>query len=628
MKKYKLYFPGIGLAVIFLLYLVVFWRRLFLFSEIPFHADTLCFYFPNWAIGKQLLKEGWHVQWDPFRNMGQPFLAVPQNQALYPLRFLSPFLDYLNYTRLNILFHILLSSGFGYLLLHHLTRDKEAGMMAAIGLGFGGLLFSRVALTADFCTAAWVPALFYFLTTSRPVLLGIGLSLQWLAGYPPLFLVSFLALIGYGLASIAPMKKIYCVLKGLFLMFGLTAIQALPFIEMLKESDRPLFLNSTEALVNSTPPPLILRGLLFPSFFSSWFDWPFFLRVSFHAGPLILILFIYGFIKGTKIERRSAFFSIFFFLMAMGNHIPFYSQIPMITVFRYPGNWILPAFVFLIIVSGLALARIKRPLTKRLIWVLIGIDFLLLTTPIRFPWGRQEFFTTIANRLPGLEEKPNGERIMHLEMILHDFTYWNWEERDVWELSKAILLPSIGPAFGVREVGSHHNLTSLRSLNFRKRLHEKDAKELLDYARVKKIILSEKKAWAVPAPRQTDFFVVNRSSPKKSVFLVNGQTGTVTITAEKSDSVAAQVEGPGQAVYSECFFPGWKASVDGQETEIELFEDTFPSINVPAGTHTVTFWYAPTSFFWGAGVSGTTVLILFVFLGLGVAKKKGAPMGI
>src|SRR5262245_61546947 len=96
-------------------FLALFWRRLIFHDLFPFDVDTLCFYLPNWVIGRRLLESG-ALLWDPFRNFGQPYLAVPQTQALYPLRFLSPFLSFGTYTRLSILLHTTAAAAFAFAL--------------------------------------------------------------------------------------------------------------------------------------------------------------------------------------------------------------------------------------------------------------------------------------------------------------------------------------------------------------------------------------------------------------------------------------------------------------------------------------------------------------------------------
>ena len=80
-----------------LLYLIAYWHRLLIQSLIPFDGNMLRLFYPSWSIGKNLLTDGFRVLWDPYRNMGQPFLADPQAQALYPLRILSVIFNFLDY---------------------------------------------------------------------------------------------------------------------------------------------------------------------------------------------------------------------------------------------------------------------------------------------------------------------------------------------------------------------------------------------------------------------------------------------------------------------------------------------------------------------------------------------------
>jgi hypothetical protein len=52
-------------------------------------------------------------------------------------------------------------------------------------------------------------------------------------------------------------------------------------------------------------------------------------------------------------------------------------------------------------------------------------------------------------------------------------------------------------------------------------------------------------------------------------------------------------------VLTDVWFPGWKASVDGQEVDVERVDYLLRGVPVPAGTHTVRLWYEPAS--WRAG---------------------------
>jgi len=188
MKKNK----NLYLCFAFLLiYICVYWWRLLLAGTLPLDGDTVRLVYPSWAIGKRLLFDGFSFLWDPFRNMGIPFLASPPNQALYPIRFLSFFVNFLEYMRIFVVFHVLLLSGFTFLLIWNRKKDHLTALMAAVAIGFNGYVLAQVTIMIDFATMAWIPALLYFLESRKWLGFSISLALQWLAGYPPLFALSF-----------------------------------------------------------------------------------------------------------------------------------------------------------------------------------------------------------------------------------------------------------------------------------------------------------------------------------------------------------------------------------------------------------------------------------------------------
>ncbi len=65
---------------------------------------------------------------------------------------------------------------------------------------------------------------------------------------------------------------------------------------------------------------------------------------------------------------------------------------------------------------------------------------------------------------------------------------------------------------------------------------------------------------------------------------------------------------------SDTWYPGWKAYIDGKETEIYRANLTFRAVRLPKGTHEVVFQYRPMSFYIGALLTLSGVLLSIVMI--------------
>lgn len=106
-------------------------------------------------------------------------------------------------------------------------------------------------------------------------------------------------------------------------------------------------------------------------------------------------------------------------------------------------------------------------------------------------------------------------------------------------------------------------------------------------------------------------------------------TASVKITRYADEIITADIHATGNnflflgATY---VGNGWKASIDGQETEILRTNHNFMGIVVPAGKHTVTFEYAPVSFTiaknLSLGISYVVLIGLAVSIAISIVRKK------
>lgn len=74
--------------------------------------------------------------------------------------------------------------------------------------------------------------------------------------------------------------------------------------------------------------------------------------------------------------------------------------------------------------------------------------------------------------------------------------------------------------------------------------------------------------------------------------------------------ISVDHSGDGLLFVSDSYFPGWKALIDGKETQIYRADLTFRAVFVPEGNHAIRFIYSPRSFRIGAAIS----LVSLVFL--------------
>ena len=94
---------------------------------------------------------------------------------------------------------------------------------------------------------------------------------------------------------------------------------------------------------------------------------------------------------------------------------------------------------------------------------------------------------------------------------------------------------------------------------------------------------------------------------------LNRQTMTVDHYNETSLNGQIDITTPGHLVLSIPYDPGWTLYVDGEKTDMDLFEETFISIALETGSHTIALRYFPKGLIAGVIVS---VLSLLLFAAL------------
>lgn len=79
-------------------------------------------------------------------------------------------------------------------------------------------------------------------------------------------------------------------------------------------------------------------------------------------------------------------------------------------------------------------------------------------------------------------------------------------------------------------------------------------------------------------------------------------------------SAAVALERDGYVILSDTYYPGWRASVDGNPQPILRADYNFRAVAVPAGTHTVIFEYAPFSVTLGLIITALALILWMALL--------------
>ncbi len=91
-------------------------------------------------------------------------------------------------------------------------------------------------------------------------------------------------------------------------------------------------------------------------------------------------------------------------------------------------------------------------------------------------------------------------------------------------------------------------------------------------------------------------------------------TGTIKVEQDLANHLALTVEAAqaGWLWIADVWYPGWRAWVDGEETDVYRANYLFRAIRLEAGRHKVSLAYQPVSFYAGAAVSGMALIVLLL----------------
>jgi len=99
--------------------------------------------------------------------------------------------------------------------------------------------------------------------------------------------------------------------------------------------------------------------------------------------------------------------------------------------------------------------------------------------------------------------------------------------------------------------------------------------------------------------------ILESTPPLEIPPLMGGVEGSAQTTSYQDNRVEVEIQSPGNGilVLSDIFYPGWRASIDGVETEVLRADYNLRAVAVPGGRHTVVFQFASQPFARGMWIS-------------------------
>src|SRR5690242_18553511 len=127
------------------------WWPLFFNGKVPVDGNMLRMSYPNWVFARLFATPFHWPLWNPFRNMGEPFLADPQTMTAYPVSWL------LNHTWnfhaslcAWVLVHTTIATVFTAKIVKRWYGDTCAAWVAAVVVGLNACFTSRLSIPNHF----------------------------------------------------------------------------------------------------------------------------------------------------------------------------------------------------------------------------------------------------------------------------------------------------------------------------------------------------------------------------------------------------------------------------------------------------------------------------------------------
>jgi hypothetical protein len=614
--------------------------------------------------------------WNPYIFAGQPLLANPQSALFYPVSILFCLLPLPAAFNLFTVLHFILSGIFAYLLLSRLHFSRSAAFMGSAALTFSSFLVYQVPAghPAALSGFIWLPLVILLLSRVvdetipfATILLGIVCSFQFLSGHTFPFFISLVFILIHALYYRGQYLKR---LSAVFVIFaGLSALQLLPSLELSRLTETanwPTLVKSYSLsganLLTALLPGIfgsVIRGNFLlqdnPSFFFEKYD--------LYFGLLPLFLSLTGI--AIALREKRYFFPLLFLtglFLSFGFSTPLYrllyDHLPGFSYLRVPARFYYLCLIALIVMAASAwdaYIRQRQPWVKIALLCIVVADLFLWGKPFIYAQSMASYRTknslseciSPAYRIITEPDTiaPNKSMLYHHfnlngyeAILLRDFTrYLGLREKQVFNatgLARADLESPLSRGFSAGYYLGRAPISGTSPL-----ADIGGELKLFKYDKALPRVFFSQGVRVIPdndVQEQIEYLRNTPYSPDQEIllpFLPEGITGTpgkgrVLSYRVETDKISSEIllNQPAIIVFSEMFYPGWKAYAAGKNYPLLRGNKVFRALPLPAGTFTgrgaVRLVYDPIAWRFGLFITVCSLLLLVLHVLNGSTKGR------
>jgi len=642
--------PVIGFILVTM---IVFGKALFPAADFMIYGDDIhrSYYFFR-EFFNYWIRQGVFPWWNPYIFGGQPFIADPIVNIWYPINWLFMLIPLNIAYAWHIALHIVWAMTGMYMLTvnsKQLTvNSKLAAWVSGVVFGLSGFFAARTwsGHVDVIAAASWMPWVVWaidramMLGDKKRIIVASGIfALQLFSGYQTMafmtvIVVGFVALArSYGAKSVKPM--LLAIQTGA-IGIGLAAFHLVPVSEFFHASIRTFRLPYSWASYGAWGWQSLIQ-MLNPFFFGDQYTYrglaPNFGEHSAFVGVIGLLLAMIGVVVSVKNKRAIvgiAFVVLAFFgvWVSLASNAPIDIQrvmweiIPMYRYIRIPARHLILVVFSLSFLSGVGCLYLLMHSKKWRKWVsalivgLVAIEMVL--------------FSRHFIELQPIPERRHDHELVE-RLVQDEQPYRTLQNFGVWLSARDALDFDSSMSYGIYSA-TGYSPSILRSyFEYIARATGKSGEQAMlshdvqvpymsaanagsiDFLNIKYIIVppehdpfsGNERYKLVWDDDRNKYRLYENTMVLPQFFLSDSSCGSVNVSSYTPNKVVLSVSSTCAATLrsSEVWYPGWTATIDGKKTSINKENDTFRTLFIQPGNHTIVYEFRPTIFLFGGIIS-------------------------